>query len=83
MKVEILINKIQDIKDFSEMICRSTYPNTIYAQQNKCIVDARSLMGIMSLDLTKPINIVFDSKTETPAADLITTLIEKFGVKNI
>lgn len=83
MKVEILINKIQDIKDFSEMICRSTYPNTIYAQQNKCIVDARSLMGIMSLDLTKPINIVFDSKTETPDADLITTLIEKFGVKNI
>ena len=83
MKVEILINKIQDSKDFSNIMCKSTYPDKIYAQQNKCMVDARSLMGIMSLDLTKPINIVFDSKTENPDAGLITTLIEKFGIKNI
>lgn len=83
MKVEILINKFQDIKDFSNIICKSTYPDKIYAEQDRCMVDARSLMGVMSLDLAKPINIVFDSKTEIPEAGLITTLIEKFGIKNI
>ena len=57
-KMFLMINKITDLKIFVELTNRISC--NVYAQRNEYIVDAKSLLGILSLDLTKPICLIAD-----------------------
>lgn len=54
------LDKIIDVKDFVEIMSRISW--NVYIQRNEYVVDAKSLMGIFSLDLTKPLYLISDKE---------------------
>ena len=51
----LLLNSINDVKDFVNIV--SKYDFDVDLTSGRYIVDAKSIMGIFSLDLTKPIKV--------------------------
>lgn len=51
--VNILLNTINDVKDFVSIVTR--YDFDVDLVSGRYAVDAKSIMGIFSLDLSKPI----------------------------
>lgn len=60
----IILKSIQDVKDFVRIV--NDFPFDIDLSSGRYIVDAKSIMGIFSLDLTKPIMV--DSHTDKDQA---------------
>lgn len=59
-KMFVLIDKVNDVKSFNEIV--SKIPCNVYAQRNEYVVSAKSLMGLFSLDLSKPICVISDEE---------------------
>ena len=53
--LEILLNSINDVKNFVNVV--SKYDYCIDLTSGRYVVDAKSIMGIFSLDLSKPIKV--------------------------
>lgn len=51
----LLINSINDVKDFVNSV--SKYDFDVDLTSGRYVVDAKSIMGIFSLDLSKPIKV--------------------------
>jgi len=51
----VKINSISDVKNFVNIVCK--YDFDIDLISDRYVVDAKSIMGIFSLDLTKPIEV--------------------------
>jgi phosphotransferase system HPr-like phosphotransfer protein len=61
-KLTIGFAEIKDIENFVEVVAKYDFAVTL--AQGKYEVDGKSLMGIFTLDITRPIEIVFDANTE-------------------
>ena len=57
IKVTVLLDKITDIKDFVNLV--SKCQDDVVIGSGKFAVDAKSIMGLFSLDLTKPLKVEF------------------------
>ncbi|MDE6434566.1 MAG: HPr family phosphocarrier protein [Lachnospiraceae bacterium] len=57
------LNTIDIVKDFVE-ICSKYKDSNIDVIQGRYIISGKSILGIFSLDLTEPVNIVIDSENE-------------------
>lgn len=53
--VNILLNTINDVKNFVNIVTK--YDFEIDLTSGRYIIDAKSIMGIFSLDLSKPIKL--------------------------
>ena len=53
--VKININTINDVKDFVTIVSRCVYDVDIVS--GRYAIDAKSIMGIFSLDISKPIEL--------------------------
>ncbi|MBS7262929.1 MAG: HPr family phosphocarrier protein [Eubacteriales bacterium] len=53
--VTIKINTTQNVKDLVNTV--SMYPYDIDVRSGRYVIDAKSLLGIYSLDLTKPVTL--------------------------
>ena len=73
--MKILIDSIVKVKEFNNLAVK--FPCEIDIVSGRYIVDGRSLMGLFSLDLGKPVEMKFDKKYE----DLANLLFSKFEVK--
>ena len=73
--MKILIDSIVKVKEFNNLAVKS--PCEIDIVSGRYIIDGRSLMGLFSLDLGKPVEMKFDKKYE----DLANLLFSKFEVK--
>lgn len=74
-KVNILLQSINDTKDFVNIVNR--FPYNIDLCSGRYVIDAKSIMGIFSLDISNPVEmIVYD---ENP--DELLKEIERFIVK--
>ena len=51
----IMLNSIMDVKEFVNIVNR--FPYEIDLSSSRYVVDAKSIMGIFSLDLSKPIKV--------------------------
>ena len=71
----ILIDNIFDLKRFNNIAM--TFPCEIDVVSGRYTVDGRSLMGLLSLDLSKPVQIKLNNKYE----DLARLYFSKFEVK--
>lgn len=61
--MQVYLNSIDKVKDFARLM--SDIEDNIDLVSGRYIVDAKSLLGIFSLDLSKPINLEFNgSKNE-------------------
>ncbi len=51
----LLLSSINDVKDFVNMVSRCDFE--VDLTSGRYVVDAKSIMGIFSLDLSKPIKV--------------------------
>lgn len=74
-KTTIFLQAINDVKDFVAIV--TNYDFDIDLVSGRYAVDAKSIMGIFSLDLSKPIQL----NAHTDDADEFLDEIDKFLVK--
>ena len=67
--VDILLQDTAQIQSFANLV--NSYPFTIVLRQGRAVTDAKSILGIYSLDLTKPVTVEVYS---TQAGDLLEKL---------
>ena len=62
--IKINLNKIEDVMKFYTLV--NTFPSDIDVVSGSIVIDAKSLLGLYSLDLSKDINvrIISDSAEE-------------------
>lgn len=58
--MKIKLNKITDINYFSSS-CSKYYSEMIMVKQGRQIIDAKSLLGLYSLDLLRPIDVIIET----------------------
>lgn len=61
-KVKILINSIDKVKRFVSIANKFT--TTMDIASGRYIIDAKSIMGIFSMDLNRPMELIIHSKDE-------------------
>ncbi len=71
-KTEIILSNIQDVRDFVNIVVLLEYE--VDLAQGRYLIDAKSIMGIFSLDLLSPITVI----AHTEYADDFFAKIEKF-----
>lgn len=54
-KFKVLLKSINDVKEFVRIV--NDFPYDVDLASGRYIVDAKSIMGIFSLDLTRPIDV--------------------------
>ena len=52
---DIILRETADIQSFANLV--NDYPFTISLRQGRAVTDAKSILGIYSLDLTKPVTV--------------------------
>ena len=70
---DIVLRDIADIQSFANLV--NDYPFTISLRQGRAVTDAKSILGIYSLDLTRPVTVEIYSNQ---AGDLLDQL-EKYS----
>ncbi len=67
--ITIQLSMAENVKDFVAIV--SKYPYDIDLRSGRHVVDAKSILGIFSLDLNKPIALeVYDDNCEDLLADI-------------
>ncbi len=74
-EVKIMLTNVQDIRDFVKDVIMTDYEVDLV--QGRYVIDAKSIMGIFSLDLLSPITLIAHSDF----ADELFEKIEKYIVK--
>ena len=74
--VQISLNSIDKVKSFVSDITR--FNSDFDLVSGRYVIDAKSIMGIFSLDLSKPINLSIHSDTEI---DEILKVLEPYLIK--
>ena len=77
--VKISLNTIDKVKEFSNIIARQVPDCDLVAESNRYIIDAKSIMGIFSLDLSKNLNLVIHSENQAEY-DAVVAAIKAFIV---
>ncbi len=72
-KFTILLQSINDVKDFVRIV--NDFPDDVDLSSGRYVVDAKSIMGIFSLDLTKPIDVEIHSKNSSELLDKLKAYI--------
>lgn len=73
-EIKIKLTNVQDIREFVNQVILADYEVDLI--QGRYVIDAKSIMGIFSLDLLSPINLV----AHTENADALFEGIKKFIV---
>ena len=73
-EIKIKLSNVQDIRDFVNAVILSNYDVDLI--QGRYVIDAKSIMGIFSLDLLSPITLV----AHTDNADVIFEKLAQFIV---
>lgn len=71
-EVTIFLSTIEDVKDFVNIVTKYDYDVDLIS--GRYAVDAKSIMGIFSLDLSKPIKV----RTHSEDADDFLAEIDRF-----
>ena len=67
--MQIKLSTIEDVRNFVNNVTK--YSVDLDLKSGRYTVDARSLMGIFSLDLLKPIDFVINSDDEKIVSDVV------------
>lgn len=55
---EILLNSVDKVKRFVNIV--SNFEICVFLTSGRYVIDAKSIMGIFSIDLAKPVKLTFD-----------------------
>ena len=73
-KCTVLLSSINDVKNFVNLVSRYDYE--IDLASGRYVVDAKSIMGIFSLDLSKPITVEIHSDNADDLLDQLKPYIQ-------
>ena len=59
---KVLLNSIEKVKKFVNIT--SNFETDVFLKDGRYVIDAKSIMGIFSLDLTKSMELTFDTENE-------------------
>ena len=76
---KILLASVNDVKDFVSAVTTANCDIDIAA--DRYVVDAKSIMGIFSLDLSKPLELRINS-SDANEVDAVRQKISKFIIKD-
>lgn len=62
IKVTVILNEVDKLKDFVNEV--SNFDTDFDAVRGRYVIDAKSIMGMMSLDLSKSVDIIVRPKTD-------------------
>lgn len=68
MEIQINLNNINDVKNF--VTTMQSIPEETILKSGKYVVDAKSIMGVFSLDLSKPITLEIEPSFTTTVSDM-------------
>ena len=71
-EMKVILSNVQDVRDFVNIVVLLDYE--VDLAQGRYLIDAKSIMGIFSLDLLSPITVV----AHTEYADDFFAKLEKF-----
>ena len=74
-KTEIILSSVQDVRDFVNLVVLIDYE--VDLAQGRYLIDAKSIMGIFSIDLLSPITVI----AHTEYADDFFAKLDKYKVK--
>lgn len=60
--MEVVLNSVDKVKTFAKTCSR--YEGHVFLKSGRYIIDAKSIMGILSLDLTQPIKVIFEDESQ-------------------
>ena len=75
--VTIRLNSIGEVKEFNRIA--ATVPGDVDLHSGRYCVDAKSIMGIFSLDLSKPINLNIHAEGST--LDSIMAIVQPYVIE--
>lgn len=75
--MKVKLTTIQDVQEFVHK-ANQEYPNNLYAKQSRYLVDAKSIMGLFSLDLMHPFELLEENITEGSVCDNKAKIFVKF-----
>ena len=75
--VQISLNSIDKVKSFVNDITKFDYDFDLIS--GRYVIDAKSIMGIFSLDLSKPINLNIHAEGST--LDSIMTIVQPYVIE--
>lgn len=68
MKLTLKLNSLDEVKKFIDITSR--YGENLTLDNGRYVVDAKSILGIFSMDLSKPVILVCDSEVDELKKDL-------------
>ena len=68
MEIQINLNNTNDVKNF--VATMQSIPEETILKSGKYVVDAKSIMGVFSLDLSKPITLEIEPSFTTTGSDM-------------
>lgn len=68
MEIQINLNNTNDVKNF--VATMQSIPEETILKSGKYVVDAKSIMGVFSLDLSKPITLEIEPSFTTTVSDM-------------
>lgn len=77
---KVLLNSIEKVKKFVNIT--SNFETDVFLRAGRYVIDAKSIMGIFSLDLTKPMELTFDTENKCDSGIIAGYMkrIEEFAV---
>lgn len=72
--MQVLINTIDKVKEFCNLAQKFSYEITV--GEGKYIVDGKSLMGLFSIDVSKPVKVTFHEQEK----EIAERVFERFSV---
>ena len=73
---DIRLSRMDDVRRFVEITSAS--PVDIDLVSGQYLVDAKSIMGIFSLDLSKPVNVQIHTDANTNEANALAEALQEF-----
>lgn len=58
----VLLNSIEKVKQFVNIT--SDFETDVFLKAGRYVIDAKSILGIFSVDLTKPMELTFDTENK-------------------
>ncbi len=74
----IMLHSINDVKNFVNVV--NKYNFEVDLSSGRYVVDAKSIMGIFSLDLSKPIKVEFEDDNDNVNGDAFIKELQAFKV---
>lgn len=68
MKLTLKLNGLDEVKKFIDITSR--YGDNLTLDNGRYVVDAKSILGIFSMDLSKPVMLVCDGEDEALKREL-------------